>query len=76
MPFTDSDSTPKTIIERAEKQIKDMFFISQGSFCKNIMVFYKNLYESFYHFVQKILFFVQKTAKIHVLYTNNSSSFS
>lgn len=53
-----------------------MFFISQGSFCKNIMVFYKNLYESFYHFVQKILFFVQKTAKIHVLYTNNSYSFS
>lgn len=53
MPFTDSVSTSKNSNRKSRKPVKDMFFISQGSFCKNIVIFSKKLYESFCHFVQK-----------------------
>jgi uncharacterized protein YcsI (UPF0317 family) len=53
MSFTAFSLNSKNSSRKSRKPVKDMFFISQGSFCKNIVIFSKKLYESFCHFVQK-----------------------
>lgn len=53
MSFTAFSLNSKNSSRKSRKPVKDMFFISQGSFCKNIVIFSKKLYESFCQAVEQ-----------------------